>query len=360
MNASQHAGRVVVITGAGAGIGRACARAFAERGDRLALIARGGAGLEAAAAEARQAGTTAITVEADIADPEAVEAAAERIEDELGPIDVWVNGAVPSALAPFAEITPEEFRRVTEAGYLGYVYTTRSALRRMLPRGRGTLVHVGSAGAHRGAPPQSAYSGAEHALLGWHEALRCDLLASRTAVRTTMVRMPAVNTPRLDRTLSGLPNRGRPVPPVDQVEVEVAARAVLHAADRPRRREHRVGGGTAATLLANAVVPGLLDRHLAGTGLLDRHLARTGLDSRQADRRRRSGDPVNLWKPVGGSEGRGARGRLTDIARERSLQFWATTHRAPLAAAAVALLLGTGVCARWARSGAPVRGGRGS
>ncbi|MFF1951465.1 SDR family NAD(P)-dependent oxidoreductase [Kitasatospora herbaricolor] len=161
MNASQHAGRVVVITGAGAGIGRACARAFAERGDRLALIARGGAGLEAAAAEARQAGTTAITVEADIADPEAVEAAAERIEDELGPIDVWVNGAVPSALAPFAEITPEEFRRVTEAGYLGYVYTTRIALRRMLPRGRGTLVHVGSAGAHRGAPPQSAYSGAD-------------------------------------------------------------------------------------------------------------------------------------------------------------------------------------------------------
>ncbi|WP_329500778.1 SDR family oxidoreductase [Kitasatospora herbaricolor] len=349
MNASQYTGRVVVITGASAGIGRACARAFAERGDRLALIARGRAGLEAAAAEARQAGTTAITIEADVADPEAVEAAAERIEDELGPIDVWVNGAVSTVIAPFTEITPEEFRRVTEVSYLGYVYTTRIALRRMLPRGHGTLVHVGSAGAYRGVPLQSAYSGAEHALQGWHEALRCELLASRTAVRSTMVQMPAVNTPQLDWTLSRLPNRGRPVPPVYQPEV--AARAVLHAADRPQRREYWVGGSTAAILLANAVAPGLLDRYLA----------RTGLDSQQADRPRRSGDPVNLWKPVDGLEDRGARGRFDDIARDRSLQFWATTHRAPLAAAAVALLLGTGVCARWARStGAPVRRGRGS
>ncbi|MET9618628.1 SDR family oxidoreductase [Kitasatospora indigofera] len=349
MNASQYTGRVVVVTGAGAGIGRACARAFAERGDRLALIARGRAGLEAAAAEARRAGATAITIEADIADPEAVEAAAERIEHELGPIDVWVNDAFSSVLAPFTEITPEEFRRATEVSYLGYVYSTRVALQRMLPRDQGTLVHVGSAAAYRGLPLQSAASGAEHALQGWHEALRCELLASGSAVRTTMVQMPSVNTPQYDWTLSRLPNRARPVPPVYQPEV--AARAVLHAADRPQRREYWVGGSTAVTLLANAVAPGLLDRRLA----------RTAVGAQQSDRRRRSGDPGNLWKPVDGPEDHGARGRFTDTARDRSLQFWATTHRAQLAAAAVALLLGTGVCARWARAaGAPGRRGGGS
>ncbi|MER6400483.1 SDR family oxidoreductase [Kitasatospora sp. NPDC001603] len=334
MTASRRTERVVVVTGASAGIGRACVRAFAERGDRLALIARGRAGLEAAAAQAREAGATVITIEADTADPDAVEAAAERVENELGPIDVWVNDAFTSVFAPFTEITPEEFRRVTEVSYLGYVYATRSALRRMLPRDHGTLVHVGSAIAYRGIPLQSAYSGAKHALQGWHEALRCELLASGTAVRTTMVQMPAVNTPQFDWVLSRLPNRARPVAPIYQPEV--AARAVLHAADRPQRREYWVGGSTAATLLANAVVPGLLDRYLA----------RTGFDSQQADRRRRDDEPANLWRPVDAREDHGARGRFSDSSHDRSLQFWATTHRGPLAAAAVAgLALGLGLYA---------------
>ena len=328
----------MVVTGASAGIGRACVKAFAEHGDRLALIARGRAGLEAAAADARDAGATAITIEADVSDPEAVEAAADQVEAELGPIDIWVNDAFTSVFAPFTEITAEEFRRVTEVSYLGYVYATRSALRRMLPRDHGTLVHVGSAIAYRGIPLQSAYSGAKHALQGWHEALRCELLASGTAVRTTMVQMPAVNTPQFDWVLSRLPNRARPVPPVYQPEV--AARAVLYAADHPGRREYWVGGSTAATLMANAVVPGLLDRYLA----------RTGFGSQQTDRRRRSTDPANLWKPVDDREDHGARGRFTDTSHDRSLQLWATAHRAALVAvAAAALALGAGGYARRAR-----------
>ncbi|GAA4983415.1 SDR family oxidoreductase [Kitasatospora paranensis] len=338
MDASSRSGRVVAVTGASGGIGRACARAFAERGDRLALIARGSAGLEAAVAEARRSGTTAIMVETDVSDPDAVEAAAERIENELGPIDVWVNDAFTSVFAPFTEITPEEFRRVTEVTCLGYVHSTLSALRRMLPRNQGTLVQVGSAIGHRGIPLQTAYSGAKHALQGWHEALRCELLASGTSVRTTMVQMPAVNTPQFDWVLSRLPNRAQPVPPIYQPEV--AARAVVHAADHPRRREYWVGAGTAATLMANAVAPGLLDRYLA----------RTGFDSQQTDRPRRADDPANLWKPVDGSEDHGARGRFTDGSYDRSLQFGATAHRGRLAAtAAVALAVGIGAFAKRAR-----------
>ncbi|PBC70455.1 short-subunit dehydrogenase [Streptomyces sp. TLI_235] len=249
MTDHQAAARTVVITGASGGIGRACAAAFAARRDRLALIARGRAGLDGAVHEAEPAGAAkAIAIEADVADPDSVEAAARRAEEELGPIDVWVNDAFASVFAPFTEITPEEFRRVTEVSYLGYVYATGAALRRMLPRGRGTVVQVGPAMAYRGISLQSAYSGAKHAIQGWHEALRCELLASGTAVRTTMVQMPAVNAPQFDRVRSRLSERAQPVPPIYQPEV--AARAVLYAADHPARREYWVGGSTVATLLA--------------------------------------------------------------------------------------------------------------
>ncbi|MBD0694171.1 short-chain dehydrogenase [Streptomyces sp. CBMA123] len=299
----------MVVTGASGGIGRASALAFAARGDRLALIARGRAGLQGAVREAEQAGAEKVlAIETDVADPEAIAAAAQRVEDEFGPIDVWVNDAFASVFAPFTEITPQEFRRVTEVSYLGYVYATRAALARMLPRNRGVLVHVGSAIAYRGIPLQSAYSGAKHAIQGWHEALRCELLASGTAVRTTMVQMPAVNTPQFDWVRSRLPERAQPVPPIYQPEV--AARAVLFAADHPDRREYWVGGSTVATLLANAIVPGLLDRYLA----------RTGFDSQQSGERRRSGDPDNLFEPVDTGEDFGAHGRFDGRARARSSQ----------------------------------------
>lgn len=214
MSASPAPGRVVVVTGASGGVGRAVARAFAARGDRIALVARGGAGLEGAVRDVEALGGKALAIEADVADPEAAEAVAQRAEEEFGPLDIWVNVAFTSVFAPFTEISPEEFRRVTEVSYLGYVYGTHAALRRMLPRDRGTLVHAGSALAYRGIPLQSAYCGAKHALQGWHEALRCELLASGTGVRTTMVQLPALNTPQFDWVLSRLPRRARPVPPI--------------------------------------------------------------------------------------------------------------------------------------------------
>ncbi|MFJ3202816.1 SDR family oxidoreductase [Streptomyces sp. NPDC086989] len=301
--------RTVVITGASAGIGRACAVAFAARGDRLALIARGRAGLNAAVRDAEEAGAAqVIAIEADVADAQAVEAAAARAEEELGPIDVWVNDAFASVFAPFTEITPDEYRRVTEVTYLGYVYGTQAALKRMLPSDRGVIVQVGSAIAYRGIPLQSAYSGAKHAIQGFNEALRCELLASGTRVRTTMVQMPAVNTPQFDWVRSRLSKRAQPVAPIYQSEV--AARAVLFAADHPRRREYWVGGSTVATLLANAIVPGLLDRYLA----------RTGFDSQQEDRPRRAGDPDNLFEPVDAGRDFGAHGRFDDRAAARSRQ----------------------------------------
>lgn len=301
--------RTVVVTGASGGIGRACAVVFAARGDRLALIARGRTGLYGAVHEAEQAGAAkVIAIETDVVDPQAVEAAAQRAEDELGPIDVWVNAAFASVFAPFTEIEPEEFRRVTEVSYLGYVYATGAALRRMLPRDAGVIVQVGSAIAYRGIPLQSAYSGAKHAIQGFNEALRCEPLASGTRVRTTMVQMPAVNTPQFDWVRSRLPRRAQPVPPIYQPEV--AARAVLFAADHPGRREYWVGASTVATLIANAIVPGLLDRYLA----------RTGFDSQQTDERRRTGDPDNLFDPVDSWQDFGAHGRFDDRARNRSLQ----------------------------------------
>ncbi|MEV4430201.1 SDR family oxidoreductase [Streptomyces sp. NPDC049602] len=337
MDVLDIAPRTVVISGASGGIGRACAVAFATRGDRLALIARGRAGLDGARREAERGGAAeVVTIEADVADPQAVEAAADRAEEELGPIDVWVNDAFASVFAPFTEITAEEFRRVTEVSYLGYVYATGAALRRMLPRDAGVIVQVGSAIAYRGIPLQSAYSGAKHAIQGWHEALRCELLASGTRVRSTMVQMPAVNTPQFDWVRSRLPERAQPVPPVYQPEV--AARAVLYAADHPRRREYWVGGSTVATLVANAVAPGLLDRYLA----------RTGFDAQQDGSMRPAGEPDNLFAPVDAGRDFGAHGRFDERARRRSRQQVAAHALGTLA----------GVLSRMWGPSAPRPGGR--
>jgi NAD(P)-dependent dehydrogenase (short-subunit alcohol dehydrogenase family) len=259
-------------------------------------MARGEEGLESAADDVRQAGARALPIPLDVSDADAVAEAARRIEAELGPIDVWVNVAFTSVFAPFVQISPEEFRRVTEVSYLGYVYGTRAALDVMRPRGRGTIVQVGSALAYRGIPLQSAYCGAKHAIQGFNESLRCELLHDKSGIRVTMVQMPAVNTPQFSWVLSRLPRQPQPVPPI--FEPEIAADAVLYAADHPRRREYWVGGSTVATLVANAVVPGLLDRYLA----------RTGYRSQQTDAPRPTGQPTNLWRSADRSRDYGAHG----------------------------------------------------
>jgi NAD(P)-dependent dehydrogenase (short-subunit alcohol dehydrogenase family) len=312
--------RVVVVTGASGGIGRASARAFARRGDHVALLARGEAGLRAAAAEVEAEGSRALVLPVDTADADAVEAAAQRVEDELGPIDVWVNVAFTSVFAKFTEIEADEFRRVTEVTYLGYVNATRSALKRMLPRDRGAIVQVGSTLAYRGIPLQSAYCGAKHALQGWHESLRCELLHERSNVHVTMVQMPAVNTPQFDWVLSRLPNHAQPVPPIYQPEV--AADAVVYAADHPKRREYWVGETTAATLLVNAVAPGLLDRYLA----------RTGFKSQQTNQPKSPDQPVNLWEPADRDRDFGAHGDFDGKSHAHSPQVWASQHHGVVAA----------------------------
>jgi NAD(P)-dependent dehydrogenase (short-subunit alcohol dehydrogenase family) len=325
--------QVVVVTGASGGIGRATARAFGRRGARVALLARGEAGLEGAVRDVVDAGGEALALPVDVADADQVEAAAARVEETLGPIDVWVNVAFTSVFAHFWDIGADEFRRVTEVTYLGYVNGTRSALKRMRPRDAGTVVQVGSALAYRGIPLQSAYCGAKHAIQGFNESLRCELLNEKSNVRVTMVQMPAVNTPQFDWVLSRLPKPAQPVPPIFQPEV--AARAVLHAADHPRRREYWVGGSTVGTLLANAVAPGVLDRYLA----------RTGVSSQQSDRPEPDADRApNLWKPADGADGydHAAHGSFDDRSTARSAQLWASEHHGPLAAT-VGVLAATAV-----------------
>jgi NAD(P)-dependent dehydrogenase (short-subunit alcohol dehydrogenase family) len=316
--------QTVAITGASAGIGRAAARLFAERGDRVGLIARGHAGLEGAARDVEQAGGSALAVPADVADFAQAEAAARRIEDSLGPIDVWVNVAFTSVFAPFAEITPEEFRRVTEVTYLGFVHGTMVALARMRPRDHGVIVQVGSALGARSIPLQSAYCGGKHAINGFTESLRCELRHDKSNVHVTVVQMPAVNTPQFSWVRSRLSRHPQPVPPIYQPEV--AARGIVYAAGHPRRKQYFVGASTTATILANRVAPALLDRYLA----------RTGYDSQQTgepEPRR----PDNLWEPVDEPRGddHGAHGEFDDRSHRRSAQLLVSHHPAAATATAV-------------------------
>ena len=334
-------GQVVVVTGSSGGIGRATARAFAARGAKVALLARGEKGLQGAAREVRAAGGSALPLSVDVSRFQDVQQAARRVEKELGPIDVWVNVAFTSVFAPFTQIQPEEFKRVTDVTYLGYVYATRVALDLMLPRDRGTIVQVGSALAYRGIPLQSAYCGAKHAIQGFHESLRCELLHDKSNVRVTMVQMPAVNTPQFSWVLSRLPRHAQPVPPIYQPEV--AAKAVLYAADHPKRREYWVGGSTMGTLIANKFAPGLLDRYLA----------RTGYKSQQTDQPRDPDQPVNLWEPADSEQGRdfGSHGVFDDESSRRSYQLWASHHHRLLGAAGAVTAAAVGSLAvRAARS----------
>ncbi len=329
--------RLVAITGASGGIGRACVQEFARRGDRLALLARGEAGLAGAEAEARELGADVLSIPVDMADAEAVAAAVERIESEMGPIDVWVNVAFVSVFARFEDVTPAEYKRATEVSCLGYVYATMAVLPRMRSRDSGTIVHCGSALAYRGIPLQTAYCGAKHANQGFHEALRCELLHERSNVHVTMVQMPAVNTPQFSWVLNKLPEHPQPVPPIYQPSV--AAKAIAFAADHPKRREYWVGASTVATLAANAVVPGLLDRYLG----------RTGFSSQQTGDLRADDQPANLWEPADGSSGRdfGARGAFDDQARAGSPQQW-VAHRYPQVAAVTAGVAAAAGATAWA------------
>jgi NAD(P)-dependent dehydrogenase (short-subunit alcohol dehydrogenase family) len=311
---TSHAGttrpmsRVVVVTGAGYGAGRAIAEEFGRRGDRVALLARGAESLEAAARAIR----SSLAIPTDVADDEQVEAAAERTERELGPIDVWVNCALATVFAPFGDLTPAEFRRATDVTYLGYVWGTMSALRRMCPRDRGVVIQVGSALAYRSIPLQSPYCGAKHAINGFTDSVRTELLHDRSRVRITSVHLPALNTPQFEVALSKMPRRTQPVPPIYQPEV--AARAVAWAADHDRR-ELWVGGSTVATILGNRLAPWLGDLYLA----------RTGFEAQQA------GEPAppdrgdNLFGPVQGA--RGAHGRFDARAKPRSIQLVLAQHR---------------------------------
>jgi NAD(P)-dependent dehydrogenase (short-subunit alcohol dehydrogenase family) len=319
MSAQSLAGSVVTVTGASAGVGRATARAFADRGAAVALLARSGEALEAARREVEQRGARALALPVDLADFDAVDAAAEAAERELGPVEVWVNDAMASVFAPVWDVRPDEFRRATEVTYLGAVHGTMAALRRMRPRNRGTIVQVGSALAYRAIPLQSAYCGSKHALRGFTDSVRCELMHERSGVHVTMVHLPALNTPQFDTVRSRLPRKPQPVPPIFQPEV--AAEGIVLAA-RSRRREVWVGGSTVATIAGNKLVPALADRYLA----------RTGFDSQQTDEPADPDRPDNLFEPVPGD--RGAHGRFDDQSRADSLQLRATANRRKLLAAA--------------------------
>jgi NAD(P)-dependent dehydrogenase (short-subunit alcohol dehydrogenase family) len=288
--------RVVVVTGASAGVGRAVARLLARPGTAIGLVARGRDGLEAAAREVEEAGGHALVVPADVADADAVEAAADAVEAAFGPITGWINNAMVSVFSPVREMTAAEYRRVTEVTYLGYVHGTLAALRRMCPRDRGVIVQVGSALAYRGIPLQSAYCASKHAIQGFTESLRCELLHDGSAVRVAMVDLPAMNTPQFEWVRSRLPGRPQPVPPIYQPEV--GARGVVAALEDPSRRERWIGLPTWVAIVGNRIVPGFYDRILA----------RTGYAAQQTDEPLPAGRRDNLLAPVPGDHG--AHGRF--------------------------------------------------
>ena len=310
MNESKN--EVVVVTGSSAGVGRAVARRFGREKAAVGLLARDRERLEAAKREIEQLGGRALVIPTDVADADAVEAAAETVEKEFGPIDVWVNNAMVSVFSPVKDMTAAEFRRVTEVTYLGTVHGTLSALKRMLPRDRGHIVQVGSALAYRGIPLQAAYCGAKHAIQGFMDSLRSELLHDKSHVVVTMVQLPAVNTPQFDWVKSRLPRKPQPVPPI--FEPEVPADAIYWAAHHDRR-ELFVGMPTVKAIWGNALLPGLGDRYLG----------RTGYRSQQTEEPESPDRPNNLYETVKGPYS--AHGRFDTRATDWSPQVWMAEHR---------------------------------
>lgn len=315
--------RVIVITGASAGVGRATAHAFAREGARIGLLARSENALNQAKAEVEKLGGEAIVYPADVADPDQIEAAASKVEEQFGPIDVWVNDAMVSVFSPVSEMLPEEYKRVTEVTYLGYVYGTLAALRRMRGRNRGHIIQVGSALAYRGIPLQSAYCAAKHAIQGFCDSLRCELLHDKSGICLTMVQMPALDTPQFRWVKSRLPRKPQPVPPL--YSPDIAAEAIVWASHH-RRREIWVGIPTVEALIGNKLFPGLLDHYLAWKGY----------SAQQYDGPEDPQRPNNLWEPVEGSHG--THGDFRSREHIFSPQLWTSHHRGALSLALVGIL----------------------
>jgi NAD(P)-dependent dehydrogenase (short-subunit alcohol dehydrogenase family) len=314
---------VVVVTGASAGVGRATVQAFARRGAHIGLLARGRAGLEGARQDVEQLGGRGLALQVDVSDADQVDQAAESVEKEFGPIDIWINDAMCSVFSPVKEMTPADFKRVTEVTYLGFVYGTLAALKRMLPCDQGTIVQVGSALAYRGIPLQSAYCGGKHAIQGFTESLRCELIHDKSNVKITMVQMPALNTPQFNWVKSRLPRKPQPVPPIYQPEV--AAEAIFHAAHH-YRREWFVGGSTVVAIQGNKIAPGFGDWYLA----------KQGYGAQQYDGHADPNRPDNLNEPVDEHVDHGAHGAFDRRAHNSSLQLFADQRREWIALAGLA------------------------
>lgn len=325
--------QTVVITGASAGVGRALAQLYGARGANVALMARGMDGLDGARRDVEVRGGRALVLPLDVANAEDVEAAAEKVEHDLGPIDLWINNAMVSVFSPIDQMTPDDFRRVTDVTYHGAVWGTLAALRRMKPRDRGTIILVGSALAYRGIPLQSAYCAAKHAMQGFHDSLRTELMHEGSNVKVTMVQLPAVNTPQFRWVKSRLPNKAQPVPPIFQPEV--VADGIAWAADNPdATRELIIGWPAVKAIVGNKIVPSYADRVLA----------RNGYEAQQIDEPDDPDRPHNLWDPVDGPGGgdRGAHGVFDDRSRDSSWQLWVNTHRPTIAMSAAALVAAAG------------------
>ncbi|MEF3077045.1 SDR family oxidoreductase [Methylobacter sp. Wu1] len=313
---TDQKGQVVVITGAGAGVGRATVREFARTGARIGLLDRDQPRLEQAAGEVRSLGGEAVICKTDVAEATQVEAAAAHVEAAFGPIDIWINNAMATIYSPFQEIAADDYKRATEVTYLGAVYGTMAALRRMKPRNYGIIIQVGSALAYRAIPLQSPYCGAKFAIRGFTDAVRSELLHDRSRIRLTMVQMPALNTPQFEWGKNRMPMRPQPVPPI--FEPEMAAKAIFWAS-RHKRREVYVGWPTVKAIWANKFIPGLIDRYLA----------RTGYEGQQSEQPADTAAPDNLWQPVAGDFA--AHGRFDRRARPGTLQLWASLYREPIA-----------------------------